>query len=141
LLQRLAARTQELAGLVERGDDQARQAFRTRFLAGPQNAFGSAALEEGNAGFERLAWLLADLAEPRCLTLHLPEDRPGALREVLGEFEAAGISIESIHSSRSPQGEVQFRVGFARGQDDKAIRAAAALLQQTSRAKILSLQL
>jgi prephenate dehydrogenase len=141
LLQRLAARTQELAGLVQRGDDQAREAFRTRFLAGPQGAFGSTALEDGNAGFERLALLLADLAEPRCLTIHLPEDRPGALRGVLAEFEAAGISIESIHSSRSPDGEVQFRIGFSREQHDERIRAATARTAEKGLARVIALLL
>ena len=141
LLRRLAARTSELAGLVERCDQEARDAFRQRFLEAPRRAFGDTALREGNAGFERLAWLLADLAEPRCLTLHLPEDRPGALRAVLAEFASAGISIESIHSSRSPEGQVQFRVGFARGQDDRAIRAAAQQLQESGQAEVLSVQL
>lgn len=141
LLDRLARRTRELADLVERGDEAARQRFRERFLAAPRAAFGADPLREGNAGFERLAWLLADLAEPRCLLLHLPEDRPGALRQVLAEFETAGISIESIHSSRSPDGEVQFRIGFARQQDDAAIRAAAGRLQDSGLAQVLSLQL
>lgn len=141
LLRRLAARTQELAELIERGDQAARDRFRARFLDAPRQAFGAEPIREGNAGFERLAWLLADLAEPRCLTLHLPEDRPGALRAVLAEFESAGISIESIHSSRSPEGEVQFRIGFARQQDDAAIRAAADRLQQSGDARVLSLLL
>lgn len=141
LLDRLATRTRELADLVRQGDESARERFRARFLDDPRKAFGNATLSEGNAGFERLAWLLADLAEPRCLLLHLPEDRPGALRAVLAEFETAGISIESIHSSQSPQGEVQFRIGFGRQQDDAAIRSATAGLQDSGLAQVLSLLL
>ncbi|MCK7592774.1 prephenate dehydrogenase [Pseudomarimonas salicorniae] len=141
ILDRLAVRTRALADLVADGDEAAREAFRTRFLDAPRSAFGGAPLGEGNAGFERLAWLLADLAEPRCLALHLPEDRPGALRAVLADFEQHGISIESIHSSRSPEGDVQFRIGFSRQQDDTAIRAASARLETAGLACVISLQL
>ncbi len=130
LLQRLAERTGELAALVGRGDEAGRQAFRERFLARSRTAFGELPLADGNAGFERLAYLMADLAEPRSLSIHLPEDRPGALRAVLEVFEAAAISIESIHSSRTPEGRVQFRIGFSRQQSDSAIRAALTQLEE-----------
>lgn len=60
---------------------------------------------------------------------------------MLAEFEASCLSIESIHSSRSAEGEVQFRIGFAREQDDAAIREAAARLQESGLAQVLSLLL
>jgi prephenate dehydrogenase len=130
LVTRLAERMGELAKLVVQGDDAARRQFRERFLTASREAFGAAPLAEGNAGFERLAYLLADLAEPRYLSIHLPDDQPGALRRVLAAFEECGTSIESIHSSRTPQGQVHFRIGFGREQDAAAIADAAAALQQ-----------
>jgi prephenate dehydrogenase len=141
LLQRLADRTRELAELISDGSEASRLAFRQRFLSRSRELFGNAALVEGNAGFERLAYLLADLAEPRCLSIHLPEDRPGALRAVLEVFESAAISIESIHSSRTPEGRVHFRIGFGRSVDDDAVRRASAELARRSLGEVLSLDL
>lgn len=141
LLERLAERTGELASLVGEGGEAGRHAFRERFLQRSRLAFGDTPLAEGNAGFERLAYLLADLAEPRCLSIHLPEDQPGALRRVLEVFERCAISVESIHSSRTPQGEVQFRIGFSREQNDPDIRAAAGRLEAEGLARVLGLQL
>lgn len=141
LLQRLAERTTELATLVARGDESARLSFRQDFLDRSRQAFGHAPVGEGNLGFERLAYLLADLAEPRCLSIHLPEDRPGALRAVLDVFAAESISIESIHSSRTPAGRVHFRIGFDRSADDFAIRRASARLSELGIGDVLSLQL
>ncbi|GIX35439.1 MAG: prephenate dehydrogenase [Lysobacteraceae bacterium] len=141
LLRRLAARTAELAAMVDQGDEAARQRFRQRFLDASARAFGEPGLAEAHASFERLAWLLADLAEPRCVILHLPHDRPGALRRVLAEFERDGIDIESIHSSRDLLGEVQFRIGFSRQQPDPAVREAATRIHRLGLAVLRELHL
>lgn len=140
LVARLADRMDALAKLVVQGDDDARQQFRERFLTASREAFGAAPVAEGNAGFERLAYLLADLAEPRYLSIHLPDDQPGALRRVLAAFEQAGISIESIHSSRTPQGQVHFRIGFGREQEAAAIAGAARQLEDAGIGVVLDLR-
>ncbi len=96
---------------VARGD-KGREAFRTQFLEQPRVHFGSATLAEGNHAFERVGYLLADLSDSAALSVHLPEDRPGSLRALLVVFEAEGINLASIHSSRTPLGEVHFRFTF-----------------------------
>ena len=63
-------------------------------------------------GFERLGYLLADLAERPCLSVYLPEDRPGSLRALLEVFESLGVNLASIHSSRTPDGQLHFRIGL-----------------------------
>ena len=105
----LEAMLQQLGHLhaqVSRGDDAARAVFRQDFLQSNQSALGTGALAEGNYSFERIAYRLADLTEKRSLRIHLPEDRPGSLRALLDVFERHGISISSLHSSRTPAGEV-----------------------------------
>jgi hypothetical protein len=72
-----------------------------------------------------VGYLLADLTERNALSVHLPEDRPGSLRELLNVFEQHRISLASIHSSRTPGGEVHFRIGFVAGSDPAAITRAA----------------
>lgn len=111
----LAAQLSRMAELVEAGDDAARDAFRQEFLASSHDAFGSAALAEGNYTFERVGYLLADLSDAHTLSIHLPEDRPGSLRELLHVFEHHGVSIASLHSSRTQAGELHFRLGFNSG--------------------------
>ena len=44
--------------------------------------------------------------------MYLPEDRPGSLRVLLEVFERLGVNLESIHSSRTPDGELHFRIGL-----------------------------
>ena len=63
------------------------------------------------------------LAAGQALSVHLPEDRPGSLRALLHVFERHGVSLSSIHSSRTPAGEVHFRFGFAADQDRAALDA------------------
>ncbi|NZA28254.1 prephenate dehydrogenase [Luteimonas sp. SJ-92] len=113
VLDALAGELARLRDAVHRGGDEARSGFRQHFLLDNREAFGAAALREGNHGFQRLGWLLADLAEVRALSVHLPLDEPGALRRLLHVFERLGISLSSIHSARTPEGEVHFRIGFA----------------------------
>ncbi|MEN5061784.1 prephenate dehydrogenase [Luteimonas sp. TWI1416] len=119
----LAARTAHLHALVARGDDAARAQFRA-LLDAQRQALGAAALEQGNYAFERVGYLLADLAGDRCVSVHLPLDRPGSLRALLHVFERHGVNLGSIHSSRTPGGELHFRIGLMAGCDGDALAAA-----------------
>lgn|GEM_PF-47558 len=124
----LDALVEELSGLrdqVSAGDDAGRQAFRRRMLADNKAAVGAEALADGNYRFERIGYLLADLAEPCSLSVHLPLDQPGSLRAMLHVFERHGVSIASLHSLRNPAGEVHFRLGFDTGTNLAALAAAA----------------
>lgn len=124
-LDRLLRELSALRDLIARGDDGARAEFRARFLDANREAFGEATLAEGNYGFERVGYLLADLVERPSMSVHLPEDRAGKLRALLAVFERHGVSLSSIHSSRTPAGEVHFRIGFAADVADDALAAAA----------------
>jgi prephenate dehydrogenase len=44
--------------------------------------------------------------------VYLPLDRPGSLRALLEVFEALGVNLASIHSSRTPDGQLHFRIGL-----------------------------
>ena len=136
MLDRLLARLSELRDLVRQGDDAARARFRERFLQS-REAFGAQALAEGNYAYERVGYLLADLAGRRFASVHLPEDRPGSLRTLLHVFERHGVSLESIHSSRTPGGEVHFRIGFVRGTDAAALAAAVAEIDDSGIGRVL----
>ncbi|SEL05244.1 Prephenate dehydrogenase [Pseudoxanthomonas sp. GM95] len=119
---------EELSALrdqVGEGGEAARGAFRQHLLADNKAAIGSDALADGNYRFERIGYLLADLAEPCSLSVHLPLDQPGSLRAMLHVFERHGVSIASLHSLRNPAGEVHFRLGFDTGTDLVALAAAA----------------
>ncbi|MOA24551.1 prephenate dehydrogenase [compost metagenome] len=70
--------------------------------------------------------------------MHLPEDRAGSLRELLNVFEQHGISLASIHSSRTPAGEVHFRIGFVAGSEPGAIAAAAAEVDASGIGRVLA---
>jgi len=112
ILHALGEQISRMATLVGEGSDTARAAFRQEFLRDNREAMGTAALADGNYGYERIGYLLADLAAGRSLSVHLPDDRPGALRALLHVFERHAVSLSSIHSSRTPDGEVHFRIGF-----------------------------
>ena len=56
----------------------------------------------------------ADLQGRRYLSVYLPQDRPGSLRALLEVFERLGVNLGSIHSSRTPDGELHFRIGLDR---------------------------
>jgi prephenate dehydrogenase len=126
MLDRLLGELAALRGLVERGDDTARRAFRERFLDDNRAGLDAGTLADGNYTFERVGYLLADLVERPSLGVHLPEDRSGSLRTLLAVFERHGISLSSIHSSRTPAGEVHFRIGFGDDVDMAALDAAVA---------------
>lgn len=138
MLQRLIGQLQTLQAQVGQGDDAARGAFREQLLGANRSAFGEQALAAGNYTFERVGYLLADLTERNALSVHLPEDRAGSLRELLNVFEQHGISLASIHSSRTPAGEVHFRIGFVAGSEPRAIAAAAAEVDASGIGRVLA---
>ncbi|QKW57132.1 prephenate dehydrogenase [Stenotrophomonas sp. NA06056] len=138
MLQRLIGQLQTLQAQVGQGDDAARGAFRQELLGANRSAFGDQALAAGNYTFERVGYLLADLTERNALSVHLPEDRAGSLRELLNVFEQHGISLASIHSSRTPAGEVHFRIGFVAGSQPEAIAAAAAEVDASGIGRVLA---
>ncbi|QNR96098.1 prephenate dehydrogenase [Stenotrophomonas sp. 169] len=137
MLERLIAQLQQLQSQVLQGDDTARAAFRQQLLHDNRDAFGPDVLADGNYTFERVGYLLADLTERQSLSVHLPEDRPGSLRALLHVFEQHQISLASIHSSRTPGGEVHFRIGFVPGSSDMAIAAAAAEVDDSGIGRVL----
>jgi prephenate dehydrogenase len=124
MLEKLSAHMAGLKRLIKAGDDNARAAFRHEFLHASRGALGTRALDDGNYSFERLGYLLADMTEIRTLSVHLPEDRPGSLRALLHVFERHGVSLSSVHSSRTPEGEVHFRMGFTAESDSMALATA-----------------
>jgi len=137
MLDRLVGQLQALQAQVGQGDDTARNWFREQLLAANHDAFGEPALAAGNYTFERVGYLLADLTERNALSVHLPEDRPGSLRELLHVFEQHSISLASIHSSRTPGGEVHFRIGFVAGSDPLAIARAAVAVDASGIGRVL----
>ncbi|WP_374011711.1 prephenate dehydrogenase [Pseudoxanthomonas koreensis] len=137
MLARLAAQIGRLQRLVERGDEAARSEFRSHYLEDNRQAWGEPAMADGSYTFERVGYLLADLTETRCLSVHLPADRPGSLRSLLNVFEQHGISLTSIHSSRTPAGEVHFRIGFEADADVETLRAAASQIDGEGLGRVL----
>jgi hypothetical protein len=101
-----------LRAQVVDGSDDARALVRERFLQQPAAWFGSDELATRSHGFERMGYLQADLQGPRYLSVYLPQDRPGSLRGLLDVFERLGVNLASIHSSRTPDGELHFRIGL-----------------------------
>lgn len=126
VLERLLAQLGSLRDAVASGDDAARARF-DGVLAGARQAFGERELADGNYRFERIGYLLADLADPRALSVFLPDDRPGALRALLAIFEQHAVNLESIHSSRTAEGEVHFRIGCGAASTAQLREVAAAI--------------
>lgn len=112
VLRQLADSTAQLRDHVIDGSDAARRVMRSDFLNRPAEVFSAQALASHSHGFERLGYLLADLDEGRYLSVFLPEDRPGSLRSLLEIFDRLGVNLASIHSSRTPEGELHFRIGI-----------------------------
>jgi prephenate dehydrogenase len=138
MLDRLLAQMQQLRTHVRNGDDAARAGFRQQFLQANRDAIGTSSLQDGNYSFERVGYLLADLTEQQALSVHLPEDRAGSLRELLHVFERHQVSLSSIHSSRTPAGEVHFRIGFEAGNDVAALAAAAVEIDRSGIGRVLT---
>ncbi|HUB88642.1 MAG TPA: prephenate dehydrogenase, partial [Dyella sp.] len=93
MLERLAAQLDTLRDLVRSGDDAARDELRKKLLVQSRAYVGEQAVAEGSYAFERLGYLLADLHEPRYISVFLPLDRPGSLRTLLSVFEQRGINL------------------------------------------------
>ncbi|WP_434025812.1 prephenate dehydrogenase [[Pseudomonas] boreopolis] len=138
MLDRLLSHLQELRALVARGDDAARARFREIFLHDNKAAIGAQALEGGNYSYERVGYLLADLTEARALSVYLPEDQPGSLRVLLHVFERHAVNLSSIHSSRTPAGELHFRIGFDHASDAAALARAAHEIDESGIGRVLS---
>lgn len=136
-LRALAAQLARMATLVGQGDDAARAGFRAEFLDASRDAFGGPVLAAGNYTYERLGYLLADLADTHTLGVHLPEDRPGSLRSLLHVFERHGVNIASLHSSRTQAGELHFRLGFSGGTSVAQLTNAVAELARTGIGRVL----
>lgn len=137
MLARLSAQLQQLHALVLAGDQAARDAFRAQFLAANAEAFGPQLVDSGNYGFERIGYLLADLAGEQAVSVYLPEDRPGSLRALLDAFEQAGVNLASIHSSRTPAGELHFRLGIAADTPADALATALANVEAGAIGRVL----
>ncbi len=138
MLERLAAHIERLRDLVRQGDDAARAAMREELLAQSGDFVGARALAEGSYAFERLGYLLADLSEPRYLSVFLPQDQPGSLRALLSVFEQRGINLDSIHSSRSADGELHFRIGLDRAVDAAALAAATRAIEEEGIGRVVA---
>lgn len=128
VLEQLASAVQQMAAHVRAGDDAARTAWRAAVFDAPRARLGDAELAHGNARFEQLAYLLADLDEPNVVVMHLPRDEPGQLGLLLAAFADAGINLHSLHSSRDLHGNVHFRLGLDRRPDHPTVRTALAQL-------------
>ena len=129
MLERLTAHLDTLRDLVRRGDDAARDQLREQLLDQSREYVGKPSVAEGSYAFERLGYLLADLREPRFISVFLPLDRPGSLRSLLSVFEQRGINLDSIHSSRSAEGELLFRIGVSRDGDAAALQDAISAIE------------
>jgi prephenate dehydrogenase len=129
MLERLAAHLDTLRDLVRSGDDAARDELREKLLVQSRAYVGEQAVAEGSYAFERLGYLLADLHEPRYISVFLPLDRPGSLRTLLSVFEQRDINLDSIHSSRSAEGELLFRIGVARDTHATVLRDAITAIE------------
>jgi prephenate dehydrogenase len=124
MLERLAAQIDFLRDCVRRGDESARAVMRENLLTRSHVFYGEKTLSDGSYEFERLGYLLGDLAAPAHISVFLPLDHPGSLRELLQVFEAQRINLTSIHSSRTVEGEVHFRIGYDRSSDAACVQAA-----------------
>lgn len=125
-LRALSAQIQRIAALVGEGGDAARAAFRKEFLLDNSGVFDGDTLADATYTFERVAYLLADLNDLHTMSVYLPLDRPGSLRALLHVFEHHAVNIASLHSSRTPSGELHFRFGFGPGTRSDQLRAVAA---------------
>jgi len=124
MLERLAAHIEFLRDCVRDGSADARAAMRARLLEAPRAGFGAESLADGSYEFERLGYMLSDLASPAYLSVFLPLDEPGSLRDLLSVFEEQHINLDSIHSSRTAEGELHFRIGFDPASAPARVRAA-----------------
>jgi len=137
VLDHLLSQLQQLRQQLEQGDEAARTAFNQQFLSGNRHAIDEMTLQEGNYCFERLGYLLADLSQPQAISVHLPIDDPGSLRKLLHVFEKHQINLSSIHSSRTPAGELHFRIGFEPHSLRESVDAAMAEINDSGLGQVL----
>lgn len=137
MLATLQRQIDHLHACVDRGGNEGRRQFREYFLDAARTTLGEHSISEGNYTFERVGYLLADLSGERSLSVHLPEDQPGSLRRLLHAFERNGVNIASIHSSRTPAGEVHFRLGFDGHIDITALLPVLVAIESEGIGKIL----
>lgn len=137
MLERLAAHIDFLRDRVREGGDAARAAMRERLLVQPREFHGGKLLAEGSYGFERLGYLLSDLVSPAHISVFLPLDQPGSLRALLQVFETHAINLDSIHSSRTPEGELHFRIGYDPASDAGKVQAAIVAINERGIGRVL----
>lgn len=138
MLERLATHIGFLRDCVRDGSPAARAEMRNRLLEDTRAAFGARALSAGSYEFERLGYLLADLAAPAHISVFLPLDRPGSLRGLLAVFEELNVNLESIHSSRTADGELHFRIGLTQSTAADRIQAAIAAIMARDIGRVLT---
>jgi len=137
VLDHLLAQLQQLRQQLEQGDDNARAAFNRQFFHDNRQGIDETTLQEGNYSFERLGYLLGDLSQPQAISVHLPIDDPGSLRKLLHVFEKHQINLSSIHSSRTPAGELHFRIGFEAQTHLEVLAAATNEINHSGLGKVL----
>ncbi|WP_045738737.1 prephenate dehydrogenase [Xanthomonas sp. MUS 060] len=138
VLDGLIAQLSRLRAQVACGDDVARAQFRADFLDANRQALGAEVIAQGNYSYERVGYLLADLTEQLTLSVYLPQDRAGSLRTLLYVFERHRVNLASIHSSRTPAGELHFRLGFDPATEAVALQAAAAEIDASGIGRVLA---
>ena len=138
VLRQLSGQIESIAQLVEQGDAAARGQFRAEVLEANRIGLGTQVREAGNHTFERIGYLLSDLADARSLSVHVSDDRSGSLRALLEVFEARGVNIASLHSSRTRAGELHFRFGFESGTEPAQLAAIAVELHESGQGRVLS---
>jgi prephenate dehydrogenase len=137
VLQRLEQEIARMRRLVAKGS-QGRAEFEQEFVLARRSAFGAEELARGEHSFEQVGYLLADLAHAEALSVHLPQDRPGSLRALLEVFEANAVNLASIHSSRTPAGDVHFRFSFSHPLEPGALRALCAAIEGDGIGRVLA---
>jgi prephenate dehydrogenase len=137
MLERLATHIDLLRDWVHQGDETSRETMRKHLLTDARAFYGEQPLSEGSYEFERLGYLLADLSSPAYLSVFLPLDHPGSLRELLQVFETQKINLTSIHSSRSVDGEVHFRISYDPSSEPASVQAAIAAIGARNIGRVL----
>jgi prephenate dehydrogenase len=138
MLERLATHIDFLRDRVRDGSDAARAAMRKQLLDDSRSAYGDASLTAGSYEFERLGYLLTDLASKHVISVHFPLDHPGALRMLLSVFEEFSINLISIHSSRTMDGEVHFRLSYDPACGTQAVANAVAAIGARGIGRVLA---
>eukprot|EP00037_Helgoeca_nana_P023587 m.245302 g.245302 ORF g.245302 m.245302 type:complete len:390 (+) comp26400_c0_seq4:1912-3081(+) len=119
-LRMLADGMSELADLVAAGD---REGLIKQFFEIPRETLGRKQLQDGNADFERLANLLADLDRPHPLVITVVKNAPGTLTNVLAEFATNGINLQSIQSIIANDGQLRFHICLDRPSSNAEVQA------------------